>query len=93
MQFNQFSFLDGSIVNTELIYLLGVEDGKAEQGIDHAVIFQRNKANWQKLEINEKLVSITLSTLPSRKIVAVAENGRVTALGGRMLITECISHR
>lgn len=91
MEFSQYSFLDGSVVNTELIYLLGVEDAKAEQGIDHAIIFQRYQGAWHKLEINEKLISCTAWTLSDKKFLAVAENGMVTVLEGGMVISECIA--
>lgn len=91
MVFRQYSFLDGSVVNTELIYLVGVEDSKAEQGIDHAIIFQRYQGTWHKLEINEKLISCTVWTLSDKKFVAVAENGMVTVLEGGMVISECIA--
>lgn len=91
MEFRQYSFLDGTLINNEAIYLLGVEDSKAEQGIDNTVIFLRRQEEWRQLEINEKLISCTLSTLPDRKFVAVAENGMSTVLGGGRQISECIA--
>lgn len=91
MDFKDYSFMDGTVVNNDLMFLLGVNDKRAELNESHGFIFQRYKKQWQILEVGQKLISSTFTEIPDRKLVAIAENGWVTALGGGMIVNESIA--
>jgi len=90
MELSQYSFLNGFVIDRQKIYLVGVEDAKAMQGIQHSVIVFFFNEKWQNLELEENLVSMTFSTLPEKKLVAISENGRAIVSGGGKVISEYI---
>lgn len=90
MDFDAYSFRDGLIVDRNKIYLLGVEDSKAEKGSKKSIFFYYNDDDWNFVELDDRLVSFTLANLPQRRITAIAENGMAYMFGGGEVFREYI---
>jgi hypothetical protein len=90
MDLSGYSFLDGQLVNDDIGFLLAIDDSRAEQRVDHGIVLQYHAGQWQLLEQDHKLISCTFAENPTRQLVALAENGFVTALGGGMIVNESV---
>ncbi|WP_181423458.1 WD40/YVTN/BNR-like repeat-containing protein [Halomonas heilongjiangensis] len=91
MDKSQFSFLDGVIIDSRTIRLIGVEDARAESEIPHGLIMTRRDDQWLAVGIGERLVSCTTTPVPDYAFIAIAESGREVDIGNNTLRQEIVA--
>lgn len=91
MDKSRFSFLDGVIVDSDTIRVIGVEDDRAQREIPHGLIMTRRNDQWRAVEVGERLVACTTTDVLDYAFIAVAESGREVDIGNNVLRQEVVA--
>ncbi|WP_416139993.1 hypothetical protein ACM26W_06350 [Halomonas sp. HK25] len=91
MDKSQFSFIDGAIIDSATIRLIGIEDARAESEAPHGLILTRRGGQWLAVGIGERLVSCTTTLVPDYAFIAIAESGREVDIGNNTLRQEVVA--
>ncbi len=91
MDKNKHSVLDGVVVDKNTFIFIGVENERANQNINHGIIWKYKNNLWNSVEIAEKLTSCVLTNKPEYRFVAIAESGREFIIGDDSVKQEVIA--
>jgi hypothetical protein len=75
------SLFDGVVLGKDTYLFIGVEDARAEVPNSHGIIWKLKDGQWNSVEINETLVSCTLTKQKAYHFVAIAETGKELDVG------------
>ncbi len=75
------SLFDGVILGKDSYLFIGVEDARAEALNSHGIIWKLKSGQWNNVEINETLVSCTLTNNKAYHFVSIAETGKELNVG------------
>lgn len=81
MDIDTYSLFDGVILEQNSFLFIGVEDARAEEPNSHGIIWKYKEGQWHSAEINETLVSCTLTDVDDYYFISIAETGKEFLIG------------
>ncbi len=85
------SLFDGVILGKDSYLFIGVEDARADETNSHGIIWKLKSGQWNSVEINETLISCTLTGCDEYYFVSIAETGKEFLIGDGGIIQNVIA--